>query len=251
MSKQTQEQLQIRLKMLDDVFHNAIISLERLESYLVNEETKSTLINTATNTDRDNHDDEANPPTRKLLYGEVQLQCSALFFQTKFDDRELFEKTVKYFLEDLISWYGGRDENIPFDDVDKFFIPLVSSLSRSNENVLEIMNTIKEFVCDIENDINDFSDEEKEEAVLNGFTAFIRAQDTVEQSNREFIEEGKEVVLTVHKRGDLLKGFERLKNAFIHLYESNVPIQFLLNTTKKYLPEIKFNEDEILESLTK
>ncbi len=248
MSKQIREQIQVRLKMLDDVFHNAIISLERLESYLVNEDLKSSLSITAINSERDKHDDESNPPTKKMLYAELQLQCSALYFQTKFDDIELFEKTVKYFLEDLISWYGGRDENIPFDDVDKFFLPLVSSLSRNITSVTEIMQTVKEFVCDIDNDIKQFNDEEKEEAVLNGFKAFIRAQESVEQSNKKFIDDGNEVVLTIHKRGDLIKGFERLKNAFIHLYDSSVPLQFFLNTINKYLTHIEFNQEDIIKT---
>ncbi len=54
---QTQEQLQMQMKGLDDVFHNVIVALERLERYLT---TENSIEITAIGTDRDLHDDEKN-----------------------------------------------------------------------------------------------------------------------------------------------------------------------------------------------
>lgn len=243
--KQTQEQLQVRMKMLDDVFHNVIISLERLEAFLQQDKSKIKAT-TAINTKRDLHDDVKNPPTKKLLYGEVQLQCSALFFQTKFDDDELFKKTIKYFLEDLLKWYGGRPEDTPFDDIDKFFIPLVSSLSRQIDSVIQITQTVTKYVGDINNDISKFSNEDKEKAVTEGFSAWIKAQDVVEQSNRNFLEEGKDIVFTAHERGNMSDGYERLLNAFLTIYENTTPVKFLENTKNIYIPDFKFDSTKVL-----
>lgn len=75
---------------------------------------------TAIGTNRDKHDDVANPPTEESILAEMQLQCSTLWFQTKTDEDERLQKTIKYFIEDLFSWYGGR-KDIPFDEVEMFF----------------------------------------------------------------------------------------------------------------------------------
>ena len=114
MSKQVQEQLQIRLKMLDDVFHNVIIALERLEVFLEKKRNSShKSVVTAINTDRDLHDDKSNPPSEEGFHLELHTQCLALYFQTNFDnDKETFDKVVTYFLADLLTWYG--EETVPF-----------------------------------------------------------------------------------------------------------------------------------------
>ena len=101
MAIQTQTNLQLRKKGLDDVFHRTIIALERLELFLMmtaNDNKQVTINQTAIRTSRDLHDDEKNPPSKDSFFGEVQLQTSALFFQTEFDDKEVFSKAVQYFL---------------------------------------------------------------------------------------------------------------------------------------------------------
>ncbi|MET3536721.1 hypothetical protein [Chryseobacterium limigenitum] len=241
MSERIQQQIQIRLKAFDDVFHNVIITLERLERFLLAEELYEGLDITAVRSERDFHDDEKNPPTIKLLYGETQLQCSALFYQTKFDDEELFHKTVSYFLKDLLMWYGGRKENIPYDDVDRFFIPVVSALDRQVHDVRQVMQTVHKYVRDIENDISQFSEEEKEKSVHEGFGAWLRAQDIVEKHYAAFMEKGDDVVFTVHQRGTVEEGLQRLYNAFIEIYTEKTPLLFLESTRKKYLWDIHFD----------
>ena len=61
MSKQTQTNVQVRKKGLDDVFHRAIIALERLEVFLMMANSNQGQVNiaqTAIKTSRDLHDDE-------------------------------------------------------------------------------------------------------------------------------------------------------------------------------------------------
>ena len=246
MSERIQQQIQIRLKTFDDVFHNVIITLERLERFLLSEELYKGLNITAVRSDRDFHNDEQNPPSVKLLYGETQLQCSALFYQTRFDDEELFHTTVSYFLKDLLMWYGGRKENIPYDDVERFFIPIVSALDRQVNDVKQIMQTVHKYVRDIDNDISKFSEQEKEKSIQEGFVAWLKAQDIVEKQIKTFMEQGQEVVFTVHERGSIDEGLKRLYGAFITLYIEKTPLLFLDRIRKKYLKDIDFEPITIL-----
>ena len=102
----TQDQIRAKMQRLDDVFHSMIVALERLEIYTeavrLDGRANGELITTAVRTDRDLHDDESNPPSRNSFLGEIQLQLSALYFQTKIDDKETFTSAVKYFLGDLL-----------------------------------------------------------------------------------------------------------------------------------------------------
>ena len=238
MAKQTQVQLQVRMKMLDDVFHRTIIALERLELFLESEKSNSeSLKSTALKTERDLHDDYLRPPTKSSFYGEVQLQCSSLFFQTAFDDKETFEKVVKYFLQDLFEWYGGRSETIQANDVEKFFIPIAVVVSRQIENVLEISKTVNEYVCSIET-IDSFTDAEKEKAIKEGFQAWLKADHIVKNDMQSFIEKGEEVQLTVHKRGTIEDGIIRLYKSFETLYEEKAPSLLLCKLLDKHFPEI-------------
>lgn len=125
-----------------------------------NQTVVNSIEQTAIKTERDQHDDEKNPPNRELLFGEVQLQCSALYFQTQFDDKELFEKTVKYFMNDLLEWYGGRGEEIEANEVENFFLPIVVSLSRQISSVADIMEVVEKYVGKIRG-LEDYSDNEK------------------------------------------------------------------------------------------
>lgn len=238
MAAQTQVQLQARMKMLDDVFHRTIIALERLELYLEAEKGNSeNLKSTALKTERDLHDDYLRPPTKDSFYGEVQMQCTALFFQTSFDDKETFEKTVKYFLQDLLEWYGGRNESIQPNDVEKFFVPVAVVISRQIENVLEVSKTVTEYVCDITS-IDNMSEPEKESAVKDGFTAWVQAQHIVEHEMQEFIEKGEDAQLSVHKRGTMEEGVIRLYKSFEALYKDKAPSLLLYKLLSVYFPEM-------------
>ncbi|PTT76552.1 MULTISPECIES: hypothetical protein [unclassified Chryseobacterium] len=243
--EQIKKQQQVRIKTFDDVFHCVIIALERLEGYLSVGKKASEIPVTAIKTDRDLHDDIKNPPTEKLLYSELEVQCMTLFYQTRFDDEELFHKTVSYFLKDLLMWYGGRPKTMEYDDIDKFFIPIVSALDRQVEEAKQIGHTVIKYVKDIGNTIEDLEEDAKEQAVREGFTTWLLAQDITQNRMNDFLVSGKNVEFTVHKRGSIKEGLERLYRAFTILYEDSTPVYFLETLRKKYLQEEDFSPIEI------
>ncbi|CAK7080971.1 MAG: hypothetical protein PARBA_03455 [Parabacteroides sp.] len=240
MAIQTQTNLQLRKKGLDDVFHRTIIALERLELFLMmtaNDNKQVTINQTAIRTSRDLHDDEKNPPSKDSFFGEVQLQTSALFFQTEFDDKEVFSKAVQYFLNDLLEWYGGRSLDIPYDEVEKFFIPIMVSLNRQATSVIDIMQAVSNYVGEIKS-IESLSHEEKEKAVMEGFKAFMLADHKTQEENQAFEKSGEEIVFTSHKRGEAIDGYKRLYLAFIETYDEPNPAKLLVTAVTNYLPEI-------------
>lgn len=253
--EQIQKQQQVRLKTFDDVFHCVIIALERLEGYLSVGKEYSDIPVTAVKTDRDLHDDIKNPPTEKLLYSEVELQCMTLYYQTRFDDEELYQKTVSYFLKDILMWYGGRPKAMEYDDIDKFFIPIVSALDRQVHEAKQIDQTIIKYVKDIGNTIEDLEEDAKEDAVREGFTTWLLAQDITQNRTHDFLASGKSVEFTVHTRGSIKEGLERLYRAFTILYEDSTPVRFLESLRKKYLQEEDFSPSgiflDVIDSLKK
>lgn len=240
MSKQTQTNVQVRKKGLDDVFHRAIIALERLEVFLMmvkSDQEQVNIAHTAIKTSRDLHDDEKNSPTLESFMAEVQLQASALFFQTEFDDKVVFNKAVEYFLKDLLEWYGGRSSEIPFDEVDKFFIPIMVSLNRQATTVVDIMQAVSKYVGKIKT-IEELTLEEKRKAVIDGFTAFMLADHSTKEENKEFEESGEEVIFTSHKRGNAVDGYKRLFMAFMEMYDEPMPAKLIVSVVENYLLEI-------------
>ncbi len=183
MSTQVQRPIQVQLQGFDDVFHRMIIALERLEAFLMIRRSGgggSKLPTTAIKTDRDLHDDKKNPPTLLGMMKEVLLQCSALFFQTQFDDEELFTRTMKFFFADLLEWYGGRGVDVPYDEVDKYILPICVALSRQNDSVSRIMKACEMYVAKM-SQIEDLDDEGKEKAVREGVESLIRGMEAVNQ----------------------------------------------------------------------
>lgn len=230
-------QIQTRVRMLDDVFHNAIIALERLEGFLINKasDKQNSITVTAVGTDRDKHDDVVNPPNEELMLSEMQLQCSALWFQTKTDGDERLQKTIGYFVEDLFSWYGGR-KNIPFDEVEMFFVPLVGALSRQVQSVADVIAIVNKYVTDKIRSIDEYSDEDKAQAVEEGFLAWIKGQAEIEERKAKYEIEGDNFYLTNHKRSTALDGYQRLQQAMKELYpEDELPSKLLENIVVTYL----------------
>ncbi|MFJ1429197.1 hypothetical protein ACILE2_00125 [Capnocytophaga canimorsus] len=246
MEQQKQVQIQRQLQLFDDVFHNVIIALERLEKFIeIEKKSDVDFKTTAVTTEGDLHNDEQNPQNRKQLYGEVQLDCSALWFQTKFEDQNVFKKVVEYFLKDLFEWYAGRSAVEP-NDVEKFFVPIAVALSRQVKDVAEIMETVKKYVCDIDNDIANYTDAEKEKAVMDGFKAWLLGSDITAKRMKKVKEFDIEKDITAHERGSAEDGLIRLYNSFFKLYDEKAPAMLLLNTTKAYLPDL-LNKVEISE----
>lgn len=237
--KQEQVKIQMKLKMLDDVFHRMVIALERLEAFLEIERkgADSQLEITGIGSSRDLHDDRKNAPDRESFFSEVQLQCSALYFQTAFDDHKTFESAVKYFLQDLLQWYGGRNAEIPYNEVEAFCLPIMVSLSRHVKSVAEIMQVTSNYVGKIR-EMSDFSVEEKGKAVIEGFRAYTVATARYAEELQEFDISGDEYTVTSHKRGSMKDGFVRLYNAFTTLYDKTLPARLLVRMIGLYLPSL-------------
>lgn len=241
MPNMTQEQLRARMRRLDDVFHRMIVSLERLEIFLeairLDGKANKELSSTAINTNRDGHDDKSNPPSRDSFYGEVQLDCSALYFQTSFDDREVFESSVKYFLNDLLEWYGGRNDAIPYNGVDAFVLPIIVSLSQQVNSVADIMDVVEKYVAKIPN-MSSFPDEVKADAISDGMSKLILMMENEHHKDNENDKGDEEVIFTQHKRGEAVDGYKRLIMAMLSLYDEAMPAIVVFRTVSNYLPEV-------------
>lgn len=140
-------------------------------------------------------------------------------------------------MTDLLEWYGGRNDSIVYNEVEKFFLPIMVSLSRQVTSVVEIMQTVEEYVGKIKS-IEEFSKEEKEKAVIDGFKAFVLVDHKTKEENKAFEESGNEITLTVHKRGEMLDGYKRLYLSYLNLYDESKPAKLLCLTVKNYLPEL-------------
>ena len=245
------ERIQTELQMLDDVFHRMIIALERLEKFLEIERRGKDgvrLTNTGMCSSRDKHDDQKNPPTRESMLREVLLQCSSLFFQTEFDDKDLFTQTMKYFMKDLLEWYGGRGKEIPYDEVEMCVQPILVSLSRQIDSVADIMQVYDDYVAKLRH-IEDFSDEEKEKAIENGFINWVKATHGVSEQLHKMAVSGKEVDFTVHRRGTTVEGYIRLMNAMLTLYPTNIPAKKVRATFTTYVDGLPEFTDERVENV--
>lgn len=253
--KQIQERLGIRKKLLDDVFHNMIIALERLETFLDCQRrgTDAAVFKaTGMRGVRDLHDDEQNKPTRESMLGEVQLQCTALFFQTKIDDEKLFKQTMKYFMTDLLEWYGGRGKDVPYDEVEMYVLPIIVSLSRDfdpdeKNPVGKIKKICDDYVVKLLS-MEDFTEEQKRKAVEEGFAAFIKAQHRVGEQLKEFVESGGEVVFSVHKRGEASDGYNRLMDAMLKIYDTTTPAEKVRATFTNYVEGLPEFTDEMIKA---
>ena len=239
------------MRRLDDVFHRLIISLERLEIFLegirlegkVNKELSITAINST----RDLHDDSTNPPSRDSFFGEVQLQCSALFFQTDLKDKEEFDSFVKHFLFDLLEWYGGRNETIPYNGVDAFVLPIIVSLSQQVKGVDEILEVTSKYVAKIP-DMSSFTDDEKADAISNAMEKLILVMDEHHHEEHEHEDENDDFVFTPHRRGDAIDGYKRLIMAMLSLYDEAMPAIVVYRTVSNFLPQITETVSTISES---
>lgn len=239
----------IKMKFLDDVFHYMIIALERLETFLEfhrkgDDATK--FVATGMFSPRDLHDDQENPPTIESVLREVQLQCSALFFQTQFDNDKLFKQAMKYFMTDLLEWYGGRGKEIPYDEVERFVLPIAVSLSRQVDSVDDIMQVCDDYVIKLLR-IEDFSDEQKEQAIRDGFVAFLKARLRVGEQLQEFASTGEEAVFSAHRRGSAVGGYTRLMDAMLRLYDTATPAKMIRSTFNAYVEGLPDFTDEMIE----
>lgn len=240
-----------RMRRLDDVFHRLIISLERLEIFLegmrLEGKANDALSITAINSTRDLHDDSTNPPSRDSFFGEVQLQCSALFFQTDLKDKEELASFVKHFLLDLLEWYGGRNDSIPYNGVDAFILPIIVSLSQQVKGVDEILEVTNKYVAKIP-DMSSFTDDKKADAISNAMEKLIIMMDKHHHQEHENTNEDEDFVFTQHRRGDAVDGYKRLIMAMLSLYDEAMPAIVVYRTVSNFLPQISETVSTISES---
>lgn len=240
-----------RMRRLDDVFHRLIISLERLEIFIegmrLEGKANDALSITAINSTRDLHDDSTNPPSRDSFFGEVQLQCSALFFQTDLKDKEELASFVKHFLLDLLEWYGGRNDSIPYNGVDAFILPIIVSLSQQVKGVDEILEVTNKYVAKIP-DMSSFTDDKKADAISNAMEKLIIMMDKYHHQEHENNNEDEDFVFTQHRRGDAVDGYKRLIMAMLSLYDETMPAIVVYRTVSNFLPQISETVSTISES---
>ena len=231
--------------MLDDVFHNVIIALERLEIFLEiarkgKDATQFAI--TGIHSSRDFHDDQAKPPTHESMLAEVQLLCAALFFQTKFDDEELFKQTMNYFMIDLLEWYAGRSKEISFDEVECCVLPILVALSRQTDTVAEVIQVFTEYVAKLPS-MWEFSDVEIMKASRD-FIACIKDVRVVEEPYIEFAASG----FTSHQRGTIIDGYNRLIQAMLQLYDTTIPVKKVRATFTAFVEGLPEITDEALDA---
>jgi len=240
--KQEQIKLQVRLKMYDDIFNNVIIALERLEHFKLSQKSNEIEIKqTASGGDRDYHNNE-QINTNKDYYLELELQCLALFRSVADAKKntEDYSQLIKFFFNDLFSWYGGRHTAIEIDDVDKYFLVLATILNERAENATQVREVIKEYVIEVQ-DLSEKSDHAKVQAIESGMKALIlghhESQKRMTDIEEEGLQESDNEILTHHIRGDVLQGVKRLFLAMSFSFENKLAIYLFTELIKKHFPE--------------
>ncbi|MCL1989078.1 MAG: hypothetical protein FWG64_14065 [Firmicutes bacterium] len=240
-----QVSIQESLQYVDDAFQFVVIALEKLEACLEIERTGNcNLKTTAVGKNLDFHDDIAVPPTEQKLHAELENQCIGLFMQSKSLEKvgkQDFDKAVKYFLNDLLSWYGGRKDSVPPNVVECYFLPIAFSVSQSVKNINDISDVIKQYVVDTNNDFEKLPDDVKKKAVLDGHRNWVLAVEKAGALQKEYIESGKAnkpFAYSAHKRGTAKDGLNRILSYFVQTYKDPNPvIRQVAHVIKQYLPE--------------
>ncbi len=239
---QIQQQRQLQIKGLDDTFHCTILALERLERFIdQSSDGVQPLAQTAIETDRDIHDDQKVVPTLEAMHSEMNTQCLALFFHTKFDKNDKRHAEIKrHFVGDLLSWYGGRVGVRKPDDVEKYCLPILAALDRFITSAPEISAIIKQYIIDL-GDLSIQPQDVREEAIQEGMEAWLRGQNIVGQRIKIFMKEhGSEsdVELTGHTRGSKEEGLFRLLDFYLDVFTESAPAKRLLGVTIQIFPEL-------------
>lgn len=240
----------------NDVFHMAIIALERLEQCLNNESKVSRLlVTTAIGTNGDYHTEETNKRDKKGWIEEILLHCQTIYLNSDYDDKDIFDAGAKMFIENLLEWYAGRRLLSYYDTVDSCVIPIILALSHQKVDFEEIF---KKYVCDIFSDDAEVSLEQKFERTKEGFNAYQSAQYILEKEQQRENTQPQDTIYS-HKRGKALDGYRRIINGLTSsMCETAAPAKLFYKIVAKHLPDIvnsipEINEasiDKIFESKT-
>lgn len=237
--------IQEQLKLVDDVFHPLVIALERYEAFLEKQRTgiESTLSQVATHTDGDPSD--YSPETvnnEEFLHRQLRVECITLHNQTWFDEDSIAKVSNRYFLEDLLEWYGGREDNIPYNEIDAFGYPIICSICQIVPTPAEIRTIIETYIKELPKIEPDQNDIEK------ALAYYIKAEHDVHEKMHQQKETNSEFIIRHHKRGTMKDGYERLFMAFISLLKDDVPAKTLCRAIKDFLPELSEECPSINES---
>lgn len=121
---------------------------------------------------------------------------------------------------------------MPFDEVEMFFVPLVGALSRQIQSVADVMTIVNKYVTDKIRSIDEYSDEEKAQAVEEGFLAWIKGQAEMEERKAKYAIEADNFELSNHQRGTALDGYQRLQQAMQELYPKDETPTLAMSATK-------------------
>lgn len=255
MGDQNQIQFPLQLKLYDDCFHRTIIALERLEAFLeIQRNSNVQLATTAVKSTRDFYDDEKVIPTPESYSQQVDIQASTLLFQVKsISDEKIYRDSARFYLKDLLSWYGGRNESIPFNMVEAFFVPISAIIYRQVTKSREVNEITEKYVTHIIT-LEEFGELQKRRAVIDGFQKWLTAQDLYQKQLKEYQETHVGTEFTIHKRGTVLDGYKRLFTALTTMYTDSIPARILCKAVSDILPEIaaqcpSINEDAVAEAI--
>lgn len=247
-----QIQIQEQLKLVDDVFHPLVIALERYEDYLERKRTGkgSALLQVATHTEGDNADYSPEAMSNEsFLFRQLRVICITLHNQTVFDEGSIAKLSNRYFLEDLLEWYGGREDNIPYNEIDAFAYPIICSICQVVPTPADIKAIIESYIKELP------KIEPRKEDIEKALSTYLKAQHDIHEKYHHDKENNNEFVIRHHKRGNQKEGYERLFLSFIYLFKDDVPAKTLCRVIKDFLPELSeecssINED-IVDALFK
>lgn len=242
--RQITEQTQRVLQRMDNLYHCVLLGLERLELYLECKRlngAKPSLTTTAMHTQRDNYNYQEDGLDEVSVYQDLNMYLTSFGVATKRMQAEDLERyhndTIGFFLEDILQWYGGRDQQIPYNDVEAAIVPILLLLSHKCDNS-NIEQAFVTYVAAPWKDVK-YSDEELKEGVLDAFKQYLVAVEKVKTEQLSEVEymDG-DFSFTSHQRGAAVDGYKRLFAALVDLFNDVVPAKVLVHMVMQYCPKI-------------
>lgn len=224
-----QEQVILQIQELDDVYHRAIISLERLELFLngTDKETKKT----ALGSERDLHRDSI-VFNEEDYFDELAIDCMALL-KNSIEDGKLFQDSVSFFVNDILEWYAGR-EGFDFNEVDAAIIPILVALTQSVKKTRDIDDLFEEYVY--KSKPQEYTIEEKYAGTKDMLESLLKGE--YENQEKRGSRHESDQLFTKHERGDALEGYRRIYKFLTSKFNTTFPIKVFLKTINEFAPQI-------------
>lgn len=146
---------------------------------------------------------------------------------------------MKYFMNDLLEWYGGRRKDvagkeIPYDKVESCVLPILVSMSRQVDSMSEIMRFCDEYVVKLR-----LSDEARKR--------FEARPDFIPHPPPQYFPKPEmEPRLSVHRRGSATDGYNRLMDAMLKLFDTTAPAKTVRDTFTTYVEGLPEFTDEMI-----